>query len=123
VEKLFEAKALDVWIEPIYMKKTRPAFKINVLCQREAEQEMTTIIFLESSTLGVRREEVRRYSISREIKTARLPYGDVKVKVGTLGGKQINISPEFESCRKIAQETDRPLKEIYYDAVRFFSRR
>ncbi len=121
--KLFKNEALDAWIEPIYMKKTRPAFKINVLCERKKEQEMIEIILMESTTLGVRSEHIKRFSIIRKVKTARLSYGEVKVKVGILGDREINISPEFESCKKLAQKTGRPLKEIYHDAVVFFSRR
>jgi pyridinium-3,5-bisthiocarboxylic acid mononucleotide nickel chelatase len=123
MEKLFENEALDAWIEPIYMKKTRPAFKINVLCERKKEQEMIKIILMESTTLGVRSEHVKRFSIIRKVKTARLSYGEVKVKVGILKDREINISPEFESCKKLAQKTGKPLKEIYHDAVLFFSRR
>jgi pyridinium-3,5-bisthiocarboxylic acid mononucleotide nickel chelatase len=123
VEKLFDAGALDVWIEPIYMKKTRPAFKLNLLSHRNKEWEMTTLMLLESTTLGVRSEVVKRYSILREIRDAQLPYGEVKIKVGIFNGKEINVSPEFESCRKLAQKTGKPLKEIYNDALRFFSRK
>ncbi|MFZ3105882.1 MAG: nickel insertion protein, partial [Candidatus Hydromicrobium sp.] len=85
--------------------------------------EIIDIILLESTTLGIRREEVKRYSISREIKIVKLPYGEVKVKIGTHKGKEINISPEFESCAKLAKKIGKPLKEIYQDAILFFSRR
>jgi len=80
-------------------------------------------MLLESTTLGVRSEVIKRYSILREIRDAQLPYGEVKIKVGILNGKEINVSPEFESCRKLAQKTGKPLKEIYNDALRFFSRK
>jgi uncharacterized protein (TIGR00299 family) protein len=123
MEKLFENKVLDVWTEPIYMKKNRPSFKLCVLCERESEREIIDIILLESTTLGVRREEVKRYSIGREIKTVRLPYGEVKVKISTYKGKEVNISPEFETCSKLAKKTGKPLKEIYHDVILFFSRR
>jgi len=122
-EKLLKNKVLDVWTEPIYMKKNRPAFKLCVLCNSESELEIIDIILLESTTLGIRREEVKRYSISREIKIAKLPYGEVKVKIGTHKGKEIIISPEFESCAKLAKKIGKPLKEIYQDAILFFSRR
>jgi len=122
-EKLLKNRVLDVWVEPIYMKKNRPAFKLCVLCGRESEPEIIDIILLESTTLGIRKEEVKRYSISREIKTVKLPYGEVKVKIGTYKGKKVNISPEFESCSKLAKKTGKPLKEIYQDVILFFSRR
>lgn len=123
MEKLFKKGALDAWVEPIYMKKNRPAFKVNALCGEESEKDMANIMLLESTTLGVRREKIKRYSAERKLKTIRLPYGEVRLKVGTLRGKKINVSPEFESCKKLAEKTGKPLKEIYRDAILFFSRR
>jgi hypothetical protein len=122
-EKLLKNKVLDVWTEPIYMKKNRPSFKICVLCNRESELEIIDIILLESTTLGIRRKEVKRFSIDRKIVTVKLPYGEVKIKIGTYKGKEINISPEFESCSKLAKKTGKPLKEIFQDAILFFSRK
>ena len=81
------------------------------------------MILVESTTLGIRREEIKRYSVDRELKTVKLPYGEVKVKVGILKAKEINFAPEFESCRKLAEVTGKTLKEIYHDAVLFFSKR
>jgi hypothetical protein len=121
--ELFKKNVADAWIEPIYMKKNRPAFKICVLCREELEKEIVNIIMLESTTLGIRRQTVKRYLADRELKTVKLPYGEVKVKTGILKGKVINISPEFESCNKLAEKTGKTLKEIYQDALLFFSRR
>jgi uncharacterized protein (TIGR00299 family) protein len=122
-ERLLEEKALDVWIEPIYMKKNRPAFKLCVLCDKKSEAKIIDIVFGESTTLGIRREEVTRYKIDRKIETARLPYGNVNVKIGIYKGKEVTISPEYESCRKLAKKTGRPLHKIYQDAILFFSKR
>lgn len=122
-ETLIKGRSLDVWVELIYMKKNRPAFKLCVLCDRDSEREVIGKIFSESTTLGIRREEIKRYSIDREIKTIKLPYGEVRVKTGTYRGKRVNISPEFESCSKLAEKTGKPLKEIYQDVILFFSKR
>lgn len=123
MEKLFKKGVLDAWVESIYMKKNRPAFKVSVLCNEESEKEIVNMILLESTTLGIRREKIERYSIERKIKTVRLPYGVVKVKVGILKGREVNISPEFESCRKVAETTGKTLKEVYHDTFLFFSKR
>lgn len=123
LEKLLGNKVLDAWVEPIYMKKNRPAFKLCALCGSKSEKEIVDTILLESTTLGVRREEIKRYSIDREIKTVRLPYGEAKIKIGTYKGKEVNISPEFETCSKLAKKTGKPLKEIYQDVILFFSKR
>ncbi len=123
LEELYKQKIKDVWIENIYMKKYRPAFKLNVLCSKEIEQNIIDIIFSQTSTLGIRREKVNRYCIDRSIEKVKLPYGESAVKKGIFKGKVINISPEFESCKRLAKKTGRPLKEIYQDTVLFFSKR
>ncbi len=123
MEELFKKGVLDAWVESIYMKKTRPAFKVSVLCNEELEKDIVNMILLESTTLGVRREKIERYAADRKLKTVRLPYGEVRIKVGLLNGKMVNISPEFESCRKLAEVTGKTLKEIYQDAILFFSKR
>ena len=122
-EGLLEGGALDVWTEPIYMKKSRPAFKLCILCDKESEAKIVDTVFLESMTLGIRRKEVKRYSIKRKTKTADLSYGKVKVKIGIHKGEEVTVSPEFESCSKLAKKTGKPLKEIYQDAILFFSKR
>jgi pyridinium-3,5-bisthiocarboxylic acid mononucleotide nickel chelatase len=123
MERLFKKGVLDAWVESIYMKKNRPAFKVSALCSEESEKDIVNIILLESTTLGIRREKVERYSIERKLKTVRLPYGEVKVKVGILKGREVNIAPEFGSCRKVAEATGKTLKEVYHDTFLFFSKR
>jgi uncharacterized protein (TIGR00299 family) protein len=122
-EKLLEEGVLDVWAEPIYMKKNRPAFKLCVLCDKKSEAKIIDMVFRESTTLGIRREEIKRYKVDRKVKTAELPYGKVNVKIGIYKGEEVTISPEFESCCKLAKKTGRPLSKIYQDAILFFSKR
>ena len=123
MEELYTQKIKDVWIENIYMKKNRPAFKLNVLCNKDIEHKISEIIFSQTTTLGIRREKVHRYCIERLIEKVRLPYGETAVKKGIFRGKVINISPEFESCKSLAKKTGKPLKEIYQDTILFFSKR
>ena len=123
MEELFRQDIADAWVESIYMKKNRPAFKICVLCREELEKKIANMIMLETTTLGIRREKIKRYLADRELKIVKLPYGEVKVKTGILEGKVINISPEFESCKKLAEKTGKTLKEIYQDALLFFSKK
>ena len=123
LERLLEKKALDAWVEPIYMKKNRPAFKLCVICRLQLEKEILDIIFNETSTLGVRVEKIKRYCTDRKIKTVKLPYGEVNVKIGIYQGREITFSPEFESCVKLARKIKKPLKEIYRDAIFFLSKK
>ncbi|MCE5329263.1 nickel pincer cofactor biosynthesis protein LarC [bacterium] len=119
--KLFEEKVLDAWTEPIFMKKNRQAVKINVLCIQTDVEKILDILFTETSTLGIRRQEVKRYLLERKFDMVKLPYGEVKIKIGYKEGKAVTFSPEYESCRMLAQKTGKPIKEIYRDALCFFS--
>jgi len=116
-EKLMEAGALDVFKTTVQMKKNRPGVKLTVICDRKNEEELAKIIFRETTTLGVRVKEVRRRKLDREINQVSTEYGNVKIKVGYLDGSAVNYSPEFESCRKLSEKTDKPLKEIFIAAL------
>ena len=120
IEKLLESKAHDAWIEPIYMKKNRPAFKVCALCNYDKVGSIAEVFFSETSTLGIRMQQTGRITLERGVKTVKLPYGEVKLKVGILKGKEITFSPEFESCAEIARKLKKPLKEVYQDAVFFY---
>lgn len=113
---------LDAWFEHIYMKKNRPAFKLCIICTLMEENNIAEMIFKETSTLGIRREIVNRYCLERQKQTVKLPYGEIEIKVAKLDGKIVNSSPEYESCKKLAKKTGRPLKDIYRDAVLFLSK-
>ena len=123
MERLTEKGAIDIWSEPIYMKKNRPAYKLTLLCSVEKVKELIELIFRESSTLGIRFQEVSRAVLDREIKKVTLPYGEVEVKIGMLDGKEITASPEYESCMRLAKSQGKTLKEVYRDAIFFLSRR
>jgi pyridinium-3,5-bisthiocarboxylic acid mononucleotide nickel chelatase len=120
IEKLLESKAYDAWIEPIYMKKNRPAFKVCALCDYDKTGSISEVFFSETSTLGIRVQQTGRIILERVVKTIKLPYGEVKIKVGILKGKEITFSPEFESCAAVAKKLKKPLKEVYQDAVFFY---
>lgn len=112
-EKLLRAGALDVFKTPVQMKKNRPGVKLTVICDREKEAKLANIIFRETTTLGIRTQEVDRWKLDREIKTVETEFGPVEIKVGFLDGIPVTYSPEFESCQRLAEENDRPVKEVY----------
>ena len=124
MEKLNASEGvMDAWLENIYMKKNRPAFKLCVICSLKQEGSATRLVFKETSTIGIRREEICRYCLAREIKKVKLPYGEVEVKTASLGGKVVNSAPEYESCKKLAEKTGKALKEVYRDIGSFLSMR
>jgi hypothetical protein len=116
MEKLFSAGALDVYLTPIQMKKNRPATQIGVLCREEDSFKMRKILFLETSTLGIREMNIRRHSLKREIQNVETPWGMVRVKIAHLPDNEFKAAPEYEDCRKLADQANIPLREIYLAA-------
>lgn len=113
MEQLFEQGALDVWFTPIQMKKNRPAVMLSVLAPPEAEGKIVDTLLRETSTLGLRRQMVGRHESEREIVAFDSSLGRVMVKVKRFRGARIGLSPEFEDCRRLAQEHGLPLQDVY----------
>ena len=113
MERLFERGALDVWFTPIQMKKNRPAVMLSILAPPEAEGQVVETLLGETSTLGLRVQQVGRHESAREIVQFDSSLGRVGVKVKRLHGKRISLSPEFEDCQRLAQEHGLPLQEVY----------
>ena len=116
IDELFSKGALDVYLTQVIMKKTRPAVKLSVICSCYKKDELTGVILKETTSIGVRYFETQRVIMDREIREFPSKYGKVRVKTSVCGRELIKSSPEFEDCKKIAQETSRPLREII-DAV------
>ncbi len=112
MERLLAAGAADVWFSAIQMKKNRPAVTLSVLCRPELEAAIVAVLLRETSTLGVRVQEVRRYEAGREQLTVNTSLGDVRVKVRHLPGSPPRVAPEFDDCRALALASGRPLMEV-----------
>jgi hypothetical protein len=112
-DKLFRAGASDVYISGIIMKKGRPGSKLNVICEPGLERIVKEIIFIESTSVGIRTFSFRKDTLSRTFEVIDTPYGKVTVKRSFFNDKEVSCKPEFEECRKIALEKNLPLKEIY----------
>jgi uncharacterized protein (TIGR00299 family) protein len=117
MERLLTAGVRDVWVVPAQMKKNRPAIVLSVLCDHEKLPTVLQILLRETTTLGVRVQEVERLCLPREIWEVTTPYGTVKVKVAKLGDEILNIAPEYEDCRRLALERGVPLKEVMSAAI------
>jgi hypothetical protein len=111
MEKLLAEKAADVWFTPIQMKKNRPAVMLSVLGPASSEARLTEIIMRETSTLGVRARRVARHIAQREIIEFESSLGRVHAKVKRFGDF-LAVAPEYEDCRRIAQERGLPLQEV-----------
>lgn len=117
IAKLWEAGALDVYTTAIGMKKNRPGVMLSVLCDRGQLQILEQILFRETTTLGIRRQECSRSKLRRESLAVATPWGQVAGVVAWLG-EIARFSPEFESCRQIAEEHKVPLRTVYEAALR-----
>ena len=113
MEKLFANKALDVFLQNIQMKKNRPGILLKVISPTEKTDLLAKIILEETTSLGVRISQAKRICIEREFKIIKTKYGNVKVKLGKIGDKIVNVQPEYEECVKIAREKNIPLKMVY----------
>ena len=112
-ERLFEMGARDVWFTPIQMKKNRPGTMISAIVPSELESRAVNLIMRESSTLGVRVRPLARYEAERAVVEVDTSLGRVEVKVKRIGGRDVSVVPEYESCRRIALEKGLPLKDVY----------
>jgi uncharacterized protein (TIGR00299 family) protein len=120
IESLFAAGALDVTLTPIQMKKNRPGTQIQVLCEPSMMDSMRSILFRETTTLGIKQIMVDRYSLPRTIREVETPYGKIRVKIAEINPNIKKISPEFEDCRRAAQEHGIPITDIYQETIRSF---
>ena len=117
-DKLFAAGALDVWTTPIYMKKNRPAEKLSVLVNADTREACIRIIFRETTTIGLRVLPLaERIEASRHMAQVDTPYGRVACKVSAYAGEIVNVAPEYEDCRRLAEAADVPLKFVQQAAT------
>jgi uncharacterized protein (TIGR00299 family) protein len=113
MQRLFRAGALDVFFSDIQMKKNRPATMLHVLCRAGIVSALSTILFSETSTLGIRQQTITRQALPREIRQVDTPYGPVRVKIAWWEEGKFKAAPEYEDCRRLAEQHGVPLREIY----------
>ena len=117
VGKLLDGGALDAYCHPIYMKKGRPGLLLTVLCEPEHVQTVESLIFAETTTFGIRRQFMQRSKLERRHDTVTLSHGEVRMKLGSRDGRVVTAAPEFEDCRRIAEQTGAALREVMDAAI------
>jgi pyridinium-3,5-bisthiocarboxylic acid mononucleotide nickel chelatase len=118
LERLFAAGALDAWYTPVQMKKNRPGLLVTALCPPEVESALVATLLRETSTLGVRARELRRYAAEREIVQVATALGEARVNVKRLPGEPPRAAPEYEDCAALARSSGLPLVEVYLIVAR-----
>ena len=118
--KLLEAGALDVYTTSIQMKKNRPGVLLSVLCGGDLVAKAEKIIFRETGTLGIRRWQACRHKLERRPHQVQTAFGPIDGKLAVLSDGSTSFSPEFEACKRIAEQQNVPLRDVYEAAMRGF---
>jgi len=117
VERLLTVGALDAWVAPVVMKKSRPGHLLGALVEGGKREAVVDAVLRESTTLGVRYHRVERHALERDWVEVETPWGKVRVKRGLRGGAVLNAHPEFEDCRQVAEVAGVPVKQVMAAAV------
>lgn len=121
---LMDQGALDVAVLPAQMKKDRPGVLMQILAKPAHADSLQMTLLAQTSTLGVRRSEVRRDSLPRRIETIETEHGSIRVKIAEIPGQAAKVIPEYEDCRTAAEKSGTPLSEIFltvkHDAAHAF---
>ncbi len=113
MEKLLEEGALDVFMTPIFMKKNRHGTLLSVLITPDQLDDIISVIFSETASLGIRFQRLERRKLPREVIVVETSLGPIRVKVSHIDAEKRVLSPEYEDCREIAATQGIPLKDVY----------
>lgn len=117
IECLMKAGALDASCFPIYMKKQRPAYMLQVICKKEKQEQLEDVIFRETTSIGLRRYEEKRRILPRTFREVRLKDGHkVKIKICEHHGQNFYY-PEYETVKQVCEKTGRPYRNVYDEAA------
>lgn len=117
MDKLFALGALDVSMTAIQMKKNRPGIMLQVLLEPALKSQVIALIFAETTTLGLRMQEVSRVELGRKLEIIDTLYGSCEVKRVFLPDGGCRLIPEYEACRRLAEKSKRPLREVYEEVL------
>lgn len=120
MERALAAGALDVFGASVQMKKSRPGMLLTVLCRPEDKNRLTQLIFAETTTLGVRMRQETRATLARRHVAVQTRWGEVRMKLAGINGSISNYAPEYEDCRRIAEQQGVPLKTVMQEATRVY---
>ena len=122
IERLLARGALDVTLAPVIMKRGRPGIVLSVLTDPAKMEPVLKVLFAETTTLGVRVQEVARRLLARELTEVATRFGPVRVKVAKTAGRRVKARPEYQDCKRIAEQTGLPLRDVVREVERAFRR-
>jgi pyridinium-3,5-bisthiocarboxylic acid mononucleotide nickel chelatase len=120
MERAFAQGALDVFGTAVQMKKNRPGTLLTVLCRPADAQKLTKLIFAETTSLGVRMRQEVRATLTRRQVSVQTKWGEIRMKLANLNGSISNYAPEYEDCRRIAEQQQVPLKAVMQEAIKMY---
>ena len=112
MDRLYAAGALEVFYQPVQMKKNRPGTLMTIVCAPEQRDALADLVFRETTTIGIRYQEMARLCLDRELVPVATPYGVVRFKVARRGGAVMNAQPEFDDLARLAAERGIPIKMV-----------
>jgi uncharacterized protein (TIGR00299 family) protein len=118
MDRLHEAGALDVFYAPVQMKKNRPGTLVTVLARPGDRERLSSLLFAETTTIGVRYQEMQRDRLDREERTIETPVGPIRFKVASRGSRVLNAAPEFDDCARAAAARGLPIKDVQAIAMK-----
>ncbi len=118
MDGLLAAGALDVFYTPVQMKKSRPGTLVTIIAPPDRRHVLTDVLFRDSTTIGIRYEEMSRTCLDRSVETVTTPYGDVRFKIARRDGQELNASPEFDDCARLAAQHGISVKAVQAAAVK-----
>jgi uncharacterized protein (TIGR00299 family) protein len=117
MDRLLEAGAFDVFYVPVQMKKNRPGILVTVLGDPATRERLLAVLFRETTTIGVRWEELQRECLERSFETIQTPAGEVRFKIARRGGQVMNAIPEYEDCLRVANASGLSVKDVQAQAL------
>ena len=117
VQQATQVGAIDVWVTPVQMKKGRPGIVLSALARPADEEAVAAALLEHTSTLGVRVTRMRRHELEREMREVSVDGRPIRVKVGLLHGRVVNVAPEHDDCAAVAVGTGRSVKQIWAAAL------
>jgi hypothetical protein len=118
MERLYAAGALDVYYASVQMKKNRPGTLVTVIAPPDRREELAGVLFTDTTTIGVRYQEMQRERLEREIRPLATPVGTIRFKIARRAGSIVNASPEFEDCARAAADHGLPIKDVQALAIK-----
>lgn len=117
ISRALEIGGLDICLHPNCMKKNRPGVSLQVICPIEKIDELAKLIFTETTAIGVRWRIENRIVTERVVETITTDYGNARIKIASFQGRIVNIKPEYDDCKKLAQERRVPIKKVMAEVI------